>query len=376
MKTKDCKTVVALSSEGATHHPYGPSRWPALLECPCWEAKPPTEQTERGTALHVLFASVMSGEYRGEPVDAIERNVVNAAKEILRTVEPTLGRFYIEEHVELPGPAGTPSGLFGRLDLAWIDVDTLDLHVCDLKSAENPDRNYRPQLLAYAAGMARHLHLEGPRNVVLHMIYADSGRITSRTADIGDAMTEYLSYYLRIADIRRGNIRQPQQCGWCDLCVRFADCPTMKAVVDKAAPRLADAAKPEVWANYSPERKAQLVALSEMLAKWCATVREQATADAKAGVAIEDPPNGIFFGLQERKGRLLIEDARQAWEVVKPHLTAASYRACLSVNQAGLKAALKQAGVKLSDINALVERCGTRLPSTTVFVRRGLKESA
>jgi hypothetical protein len=283
-----------------------------------------------------------------------------------------LGRFYVEELVELPGPGGMSddTGIWGRLDLAWIDVDTLDLHVADLKSAENPERNHLPQLLAYAAGMVRHLHLEGPRNVVLHMIYADSSKMTTTTLDIGDASTEYLADYLRIAEIGRGKACEPRQCGWCDLCARFTSCPAMQAVAEKASPRLADAAKPERWADFTSEQKARLCALADTLSRWCEAVRDYASEDAKAGECIADPANAIYFGLQERKGRLLIKDVRQTWEVVKPYLTAEGYRRCLSVSQVEIRDALRRTGMKASDVTAMLERCGTRLPPTTVFVRK------
>ncbi|MBP1589582.1 MAG: hypothetical protein ILO10_05250 [Kiritimatiellae bacterium] len=105
-------------------------------------------------------------------------------------------------------------------------------------------------------------------------------------------------------------------------------------------------------------------------------MKEHAAADAKAGEFIEDPEHCIFYEVQERRGRFVIPNVLAAWEFVKKHLSAEGYRACLSVNQTELETALQQAGLKLSEVNALVERCGTRLPSTTVFVRKGLKESA
>lgn len=383
MRTKT--STAALVSERGTsaalvmreqHHPFGPSKWPAILACPNFRSRPPTEATKRGSELHAVFEAVMRGEYGGEPEDSLELNVVNAARTILRTANPTLGRFYVEEVVWLPGPGGLAddSGIYGRPDLAWIDAETLDLHVLDLKLA--PGRDYRAQLLAYAAGMARHLSLTGPRNVVLHMLYADSGAMTEETLSMGDAMSEYLVDYRRVAAVACGEVGRERPCTWCDLCSRFTDCGAMKAVVDKAAPRLEDAANPQRWAEYPAERKARLCALADALGKWCAAVKENAAADAKAGEVIEDPDSGVYYGIQERKGRLVISDVLAAWELLKPHLSAEGYMACLSVNQAELKAALKQAGMKLSDVNALVERCGTRLPSTTVFVRKGLKESA
>lgn len=376
MKKTEKNDSTALETETA-HHPYGPSRWPALVECPCWEGKPATENTKLGTTLHALFAEVMCGKYHDDSADSLERNVVNAAKELLRTVVPTLGRFYVEQLVELPGPDGIDdnSGIHGWLDLAWIDASTLDLHILDLKLSENPERNYRPQLLAYAAGMARFLRLEGPRNVVLHMLYADSGKLTTTILDIGDAMTEYQSHYRRIAKIVQGKACQPKQCGWCELCARFQDCPAMKAVVDKAGPRLADATKPERWATFTPEHKAQLCALADTLQKWCVAVKEQAAADARAGEIIEDPEHGIVYSIHERKGRIELQ-VQGAWDAVKDCLTPDAFKTCLSVSTRKLKEALVAAGMKPKDAEALIEWAGVRGPVTTVFVRRGVKEVA
>ena len=98
--------------------------------------------------------------------------------------------------------------------------------------------------------------------------------------------------------------------------------------------------------------------------------KENASEDAKAGIVIQDEHNGIYYGTQERKGRLVIPDVQQAWEILKPYLTAEGYRGCLSVNQTELKSALKLAGLKPAEVNATIERCGNRLPPTLVFVRR------
>jgi hypothetical protein len=110
--------------------------------------------------------------------------------------------------------------------------------------------------------------------------------------------------------------------------------------------------------------------------KWCEAVQENALADAKAGEFIEDPEHCIFYGVQERRGRFVIPDVQAAWEILKLHLTTERCRACLSANQTELKIALKQAGLKLSDVNAIIEQCGTRLLSTIGIRVPGLKESA
>lgn len=375
MKTNAMKNAPSL--EGA-HHPCGPSKWPALLECPVYQSRPPTEDTKRGTDLHAVFEAVMRGSYDGEPTDMLETHVVNAAREFLQSANT--GRFYIEEPVELPPPNDSPrtKGEFhGRLDLAWRDWDTGSLHIVDLKLAENPDRDYHAQLLGYAAGMMRRMGYT-PRVVYLHVVYADTGNITEEALAGEDAWSEYNANYRRVESIWKGeaNPLSPRQCGWCSLCAAFTTCPAMKEVVDKANPKLEEAAKPEVWATFPSERKAQLCALADTIQRWCVAVKENAAADAKAGELIEDAEHCIWFVTQERKGRLVIDDAQRAWNILSPHLTAEGYRRCLSVKPSELKAALQETGMKNADVNALVEQCGTRLPSTTVFVRRGMKEVA
>lgn len=131
---------------------------------------------------------------------------------------------------------------------------------------------------------------------------------------------------------------------------------------------MADA--PERWPEFSPARKAQLCVLADAVIRWGEAIKDRAGDDAKNGLPIEDLANGIAYGVQERKGRLVIDDVQGAWAVLKPHLAAEEYRRCLSVKPADLKSALKETGMKNADVNALVEQCGRRLPATTVFVRR------
>lgn len=376
MKTKDRKTEVALSRvEGAatSHHPYGPSRWPALLECPCWESKPPTEQTERGTALHTLFERAMKGE-EVEVTDSLEWHVLEAAREIRRCAVPDKHGFLTEQVVPIPGTLD----MTGRLDVGWIDAVTGDIHVADLKLAWNPQRDHTAQLLCYAIGLLGEFGdgSAGPR-IHLRVVYADGSEGSVQTFKTAQAIEQHLRNADRIRDIAGGDADMtPRQCGWCELCSKFTSCPEMKSLVDKASPMLADSAKPERWADFTSKQKARACAIADTVSRWCEAVKSQAAEDAKAGELIEDAENCIFYAVQERRGRFVIPDVQAAWKILKQRLTAEKYRACLSVNQSALRMALKEVGVKLSDINALIEQCGSRLPDTTVFVRRGLKESA
>ena len=381
MKTKDRKTQAAPSSEGAVHHPYGPSKWPALLACSCYESRPPTEDSERGTRLHELFARVLQGEKVAEGNDMLEANVIRLATKYRSMHLEDKGdlakgerALMVERLVWLDVPMGPVSDIYGRVDCAFMDRNHV-LHVIDLKTAEHPERDYLPQLIAYASGIVTTLGFD-PVVVCFHLAYADSGWEVVARLPADEAWSKYEELYERIQNIATGEQTPPRQCGFCELCAKLASCPAMLAVVDKAAPRLEEAAKPEVWATFTSERKAQLCALAETLAKWCSAVKDHGASDAKAGEVIADPEHGILYGLQERKGRVAIDDVQAAWEVLKPYLTAAGYRRCLSVNQSELKTALRGTGMKVAEVNAVLERCGTRQPSTTVFVRKPVSEAA
>ena len=364
MTVPSAGTVGNPAADRSAHHPVGPSRWSALMECPCWQGKPGGDDAERGTELHSIFEAVLKGN-KPEPNDTFEANVIRAAESIL-AMAGTPQQWWIEEQVWIYTPGGTRTDIYGRLDVAWKEAAG-DLHVVELKMIENPDRTYRPQQLAYAFGVIGNNPV--PATVHLHTVFADSGRMTHEAIPISRAWMEYAEIYQRIDDIRHSPVPlSTNQCGWCNLCARFAECQAPRAVAQNVAGTLADA--PEHWPKFTPARKAQLCVLADAVIKWGEAIKEHASEDAKAGIVIQDERNGIFYTTQERKGRLVIPDVQQAWEILKPYLSADKYRGCLSVNQTELKSALKLAGLKPAEVNATIERCGNRLPPTLVFVRR------
>lgn len=354
------------ADERSAHHPFGPSRWPALMECPCWEGKPADTDAERGTHLHAVFEAALTG-VKKDPEDAFEANVIRAADEIrAMAVKPV--RWWIEERVCIYTPGGTKTPIFGRMDVAWLEAEG-DLHVVDLKMVENPERNYRPQLLGYAFGIIG--SGASPGTIHLHMAYADSGKVTHESLPVAEAWTEYAEIYRRIDAIMvAAEPLAPVQCGWCNLCAKFAECKAPRAVAEKVSEQLASV--PEHWADFNPARKAQYCVLAEAVAKWSAAVKERAAEDAKAGLPIEDPDNGIFYGVQERQGRLVL-GTEQTWGAVKPIIPADRFRQCLDVSATRLTAVLKEHGMKPKDIKTLLEGCGTRGASSLSFVRKGVK---
>lgn len=358
--------ALAEAADRALHHAFGPSRWPALMDCPRWEGRPAGDDAKRGTDFHSIFEAVLKCQ-TVEPNDGLEAHVVNAAKRLLEQIGAP-EKLYVEERLEIPAPDGSETGIFGRVDLAWISKAGA-MHVCDLKTAENPERDYTPQLLAYAYGfIARH---RAPKELHLHFVYADTGRITDENVPVAESWTRYSKVYDRIVEImeKRGQC-EPKQCGWCQLCSHFAECRAPRTVAETVRDTLADA--PEHWVEYSPARKAQLCAVAETVMKWGTVIKDRAAEDAKAGLPVEDPANGIFYGLQERRGAL-DTNVDAAWEVAKANgITKEQFRGCLKVDLPKLKSALS-AWMKAKDAAVLLETCGTRKPATLAFVRKGVK---
>ena len=378
MNKSEKNKATAPDGKGAGHHPYGPSRWSALLDCSQYEGRASSADEERGTALHKLFARVLVGEEVEDPGDLFEANVVKLAtkyrsmhledKGDLAKGERVL---LVEVLVWLDVPMGQVSDIYGRPDCAFMDRNHI-LHVIDLKSAENPERDYLPQLIAYASGIVTSTDFD-PVAVCFHVAYADSGREVTVQMPADEVWSRYEEFYERIQDIASGNRTPPRQCGWCSICEHFESCPAPRAVAETVSATLANA--PERWSEFNSARKAQLCVLAEAVCRWGSAIKERAAADAKAGEAIEDPANGIYYAVQERQGRLL-QETDAAWRAVRNLLSPEAYKACLDVSASRLTAALKDAGMAAKDIRALLEECGTRGPSTLVFVRKATQAGA
>ena len=381
MKAKDKKTEVALSRvEGAatSHHPYGPSRWPALLECSHYEGRATSSDAERGTALHQLFARVLVGEEVEEPGDLFEANVVKLAAKYRSMHLEDKGdlskgerALLVETLVWLDVPMGPVSDMYGRPDCAFMDRHHV-LHVIDLKSAEQPERDYLPQLIAYSSGIVTSTDFD-PVAVCFHLAYADSGREVTVQMPADEAWCRYEELYERIQDIASGHGSPPRQTGWCTLCSKYESCPAARAVAETVSATLADA--PERWPEFTPARKAQLCVLAEAVIQWGEAIKKRASADARSGIVIQDEGNGIYFGLQPRAGKWTATPD-EAWAVVRSTLPREQFTDCLTLSGSKLKAKLKAAGKSPREIEALLDAAGTRGEPSVAFVRKPVPEVA
>ena len=369
------------------HHPFGPSRWPALVECGHYEGRPGGADAARGTALHELFAKAALGAAGEESAaDTFERHAVLLGLHVRELAEQAGGadKLMVEQTVTCPPvPGGEPEGaafvadaggfiapeVFGRLDAAW--WDGAELHVADLKTADNPERDYTPQLVAYAFGLAEEWGVE-PSGVSLHLLCVETNRDKVSAFDWPTLSQRYAEFRARIVAVALGRKDEPKQCGWCPLCAHYEACRACRDVAETVDQHLSDIASPERWAALTPARKARFCVLAETVAKWAEAVKKAAGDDAKAGVAIEDPEAGIFYGLQEKKGRLDL-DTDLAWEVAKKcHISRESYVACLKVDPTKFKQLLAS-WHKRRDVEEMLETCGTRGKPTLAFVRKGAK---
>ena len=356
----DTLTNAPATPPETSHHLYGPSRWPALAVCTRWQGRNAGADAARGTALHERFALAVQGREVPPPSDFFDANADALAARLreLAGCNPV----EVEALVAVVVPDGAPDlQIYGRADAVW--MDGAGVHVADLKSVHNPDRDYRPQLLAYASAFFGKPEVA---RVFLHLLYADTGEFTVEEYPVEEARRMHAENYRRIAEIANGEERDTKQSGWCALCANFEACAAPREVAVAVRDTLADV--PERWGDFPPARKAGFCVLAEAVAKWAEAVKKHAAEDAKAGISIEDASNGIFFGLQQRAGRLTVDTAR-AWEAVRERLTPEEFKSCLNVDASRLVAALKAGGMKPKEARALVEECGERGKPSAAFVR-------
>lgn len=125
----------------------------------------------------------------------------------------------------------------------------------------------------------------------------------------------------------------------------------------------------EDWKNLEPAAKAQICDVAEALGKIAADVKVLAGMDIGNGIAIEDPEHKLFFALQERAGRLVLETAKVK-ALLEKRGVADRFAECVDVSVTKTTAVLRSAGMPSEVARAMLEDCGTRGAPSTSFVRR------
>jgi hypothetical protein len=340
------------------HHAFGMSRWPAVLDCLCFESKEGGKDAEFGTAKHELFAhyveSTKAGFEADEPEDLHARGALEAARALVATVEAlggNKGDIRTETRVEVK--EGALEGVYGTADAVWTDGETI--LVCDFKTFWNPARKYDAQLAGYAWAV---MTSEAPKatNVALMVRYGDN---PSKSYVHRLDVTYLKDIVNRVAKARVDRTiatdESATQCGWCELCERNTTCSALRKVVDYVAkPALANVAEDKMWTTLSVATKAKYLVLAETVMRWAEAVREKAKEDLLNGENIEDPDNGIKYTLQYRSGRKTPRtiDALQMLFIRGVSLEAINAR--LTISASAVKDLLKSVGVKGKAADALV----------------------
>lgn len=343
------------------HHEFGMSRWPALLDCACFEGIENNKDADFGTGKHEMFAHFLEQFKQGvecdEPEDLHSRGAYVAAKQIVETIkgfDGDMSCLHIEERVDITH--GLLKGVFGTADAYYAD-DEGRVFVWDFKTFYNPSRDYTAQLVGYAFAVAEKVHyaLTRESTIYIGICYGDHpSKNHTEPLTVDDVFNEMHNIYKVHADIRDGKAR-PTQCGWCELCKNKASCFAFREVAKSVMNKPDLVGVVEKWSDLTIERKAQLGVIAEAVSKWVDGVREAMKADLLAGGNIEDKANGIKYVLRHTSGRKTPRPV-DAWAMLTSRgVDSNAIKEKLSISASAVKDLLKSVGVKGKAADALVE---------------------
>ena len=381
-----------------THHPYGPSRWPALAACPRFAGKAASADAEYGTRIHGFLAGLLSGWKDGllletaEPTlqNAHERGAYRAAQAIVESLKDaglTRADLLIEHCCAFPCkpsqmPAGLHSlaGIFGTADAAAYDEVTHILYIFDFKTFYDPDRDYTLQLLGYAAALGLTIaerRGKPPFEVRPILLYGEGILATHRLRPVlwKDALCALAPIASTIAQLEA---RHPQPIpekptAWCSLCEHYATCraPLEEArqasVAATVVPRAEDL--PGAFSALPPAKAAQLLALAERVAKWADAVKAAAKQAAEAGLTIADDEAGIRYALKTRAGRKVIRVLDLWQEAYKAGVTKEEYLSALTLSSTAATEPLRAHGLTAKEARELIAANADTTPGSLTLER-------
>ncbi|MGN0855937.1 MAG: hypothetical protein ACI4QJ_00870 [Candidatus Spyradenecus sp.] len=406
-----------------THHPYGPSRWPALAACPRFAGKAASADAEYGTRIHGFLAGLLSGWKDGllletaEPTlqNAHERGAYRAAQAIVSTLKAaslTRADLLIEHCCAFPCkpsqmPAGLHSlaGIFGTADAAAYDEVTHILYIFDFKTFYDPDRDYTLQLLGYAAALGLTIaerRGKPPFEVRPILLYGEGDHATHRLPPVlwKDALSALVPIASTIAQLEA---RHPQPIpekptAWCSLCEHYATCraPLAEAQAIDApeaaeqpheaatakpqsggpvarhtcrAPSLASAPSAATFAELTPPQAAQLLALAERVAKWADAVKSAAKQAAIDGLTIADDEAGLRYALKTRAGRKVIR-VLDLWPAcAKVGIGKAEYLGAVTLSSTAATELLRAHGLTAKEARELIAANADTTPGSLTLER-------
>lgn len=362
-------------TESRTHAVRSMSRWPAVIDCQCFESKEFTQAAQKGTDTHALLAGWLTAyKHTGTlpemppDLDFVEQGAYRCARDIVAQ-STAQGCAYCDLDIEAKVRIAD-TNIHGYVDALWFNggiEEPKGITIFDFKTFRNPSRDYTAQLAGYAVAACRDRFGED-YPVTLVIGYGDYNKYDVQQVTLKDCC-EWYRKAMESFDKRDSGEAEPKQCAWCELCKHSATCPAFKAIATKVAqePTLKNA--PESWGELSTPRKAQLLVLAETVAKWAEQVRDKAKEDLLNGAVIEDSANAIKYGLRQTKGRK-IPRTEDACRMLKDNgATDSELRAVLKIGATECKAVLKEHGIKGKKADELIDNVCDFSTPTSIMVR-------
>ena len=276
------------------HHPKSPSRFPAWMECHCWESDGNTSQDASiGTDVHN-----QAQKYIEEGTEPDNKTARWFGETTMALAEGNK----VDCEVQFKGVFGSVDGIFGYVD-AFFMKDGVR-HIVDFKTFSDGTKNYRPQLRGYAALTLGRFGENRNDVVMLHILHGGIWKEEVWESTVGECYdkTAYL-----LAQVE-GN-PQPMLCSWCSMCSKCKECPMVANAVQVVQ---------ENGVVFSKMSICQKLVVLDAVDKLSKTLRDEAKkmAEANGGVLEMD---GIRYEMKPWAGKSKLTDICQlAGDLRKP----------------------------------------------------------
>ena len=256
-------------SNEQNHHPYGFSKLPAFEACPHYtgDDREGGKDAAEGTNAHAELARVLEGG--ALDLKHPHYNVVEWAAGIIAGMG--LNNLRSEQRVSFPAPDWMGcEDVFGTPDFYSIESDdegNPSIVVGDFKTFSDGAKNYAPQLMAGAMGVANNHGLEWsgtPVNIVI--LHGLARKAEAYQVTLGDCENRVGGIY---EAVKARAISAPHTNDWCQYCASYATCPAMRQVV-------AAATEPEGQYSILHNAREQMLAKPALAARRLVVIKELA----------------------------------------------------------------------------------------------------
>lgn len=370
MEATTTENTAVVAGERA-HSTLSPSRFPALMACGYYAPDgKPSEAASRGTEAHNVLswyleraaaglldwreddAGKRASRFPGVPDDDIQR-ALDCACWVVDDIGMVDGTkpymLLVEQQLTIA------KGIWGYADAIYLDANGM-LTVMDFKLFPAGEKDYWPQLAAYASAAMREHKASEARMVINAGDYVRVRRVTKAQADALVTMV-----YASVFAAEHGHY-DPRPNPWCKYCRHAGACSAQTAVVERAQPSEIVSSQ---WASMDEPAKTRALNLASICEDYADMVKSLAKADAVAGVA-------SFPGwkLQTRKGVRRIESMEKCLISLEAHgVPADAIDKARKIAPVDARDLLKLSGLKGKALESALDEFCYRAPDCVSLVR-------